>query len=96
MKSVSIAELKDHLSLYLSRVKAGEEIVICDRDRAVARLVPMRKGDDDDGQLAVLATKGLIRLGEGPLDDEFWKLPAPRVSAAVLQGVIGEERDEDH
>ena len=95
MKSVNIAELKDRLSLYLSRVKAGEEIVIRDRDRPIARLVPLRKGDDDDGQLAVLVAKGLIRLGEGPLDDEFWSLPAPRVSAATLQRVISEERHED-
>ena len=58
MKSVNIAELKDRLSLYLSRVKAGEEIVIRDRDRAIARIVPLRKGDDNDGQLAVSRSQG--------------------------------------
>jgi antitoxin (DNA-binding transcriptional repressor) of toxin-antitoxin stability system len=37
MKSVNIAELKNRLSLYLKEVRAGEEIVIRDRDLAIAR-----------------------------------------------------------
>lgn len=95
MKSVNIAELKNRLSSYLNRVKSGEEIVIRDRDRPVARIVPLLPIDDEDAQLALLAARGLIRLGEGPLDDEFWKLPAPRVSAAILRRTVTEERDED-
>ena len=95
MKSVNIAELKNRLSTYLNLVKAGEEIIVRDRDRPVARIVPLRTVDDEDGHLAVLAAKGLVRLGEGPLDDEFWKLPAPRVSATVLKRAISEERNED-
>ncbi len=35
----------------------------------------------------MLVAKGLIRLGEGPLDDEFWSLPAheypPRPCSAL-------------
>jgi prevent-host-death family protein len=94
MKSVNIAELKNRLSVYLNRVKSGEEIVVRDRDLAVARIVPLRTVDDGDAQLATLAAQGLIHLGEGPLDDVFWALPAPRVSATALKLAVGAERDE--
>ena len=36
MKSVNIAELKDRLSGYLNDVKAGEEILVRDRNQPVA------------------------------------------------------------
>ncbi len=39
-RSVGVRELKDSLSRYLRRVRAGETIVVTDRGRAVARLVP--------------------------------------------------------
>ena len=35
---VGIAELKAHLSEYVARAKAGERIVICDRQTPVAEL----------------------------------------------------------
>jgi len=41
MKRVKIAELKDHLSEHLRSVERGAEIEITDRDRPIARLVPI-------------------------------------------------------
>lgn len=38
--SVGVRELKDHLSEYLRRVRAGESIVITDRGQPIARLTP--------------------------------------------------------
>ena len=40
MKSVRIAELKDHLSEHLRAVEGGAEIEVRDRDRPIARIVP--------------------------------------------------------
>lgn len=40
MKSVKIAELKDHLSEHLRAVEAGAELVVTDRDRPIARIIP--------------------------------------------------------
>jgi prevent-host-death family protein len=40
MRTVNIAELKNRLSTYLNFAKAGEEVIIRDRNRPVARLVP--------------------------------------------------------
>jgi prevent-host-death family protein len=42
MKSVKIAELKDHLSEHLRAVEAGAEIEVTDRNRPVARIIPIR------------------------------------------------------
>jgi len=41
MRSVKIAELKDHLSRELRAVERGAEVVVTDRDRPIARIVPM-------------------------------------------------------
>jgi prevent-host-death family protein len=38
---VGVRELRDHLSRYLDRVRAGDEVVITDRGRAIARVVPV-------------------------------------------------------
>jgi prevent-host-death family protein len=37
---VGIRELRDHLSRWLDEVQAGRELVITDRGRPVARLIP--------------------------------------------------------
>jgi prevent-host-death family protein len=39
-RSVNIAKLKAQLSRYIRAVRGGQELVITDRDRPVARLVP--------------------------------------------------------
>ncbi len=41
MKRVKIAELKDHLSQHLRAVERGAEIEVTDRNRPIARLVPI-------------------------------------------------------
>jgi prevent-host-death family protein len=39
---VDIAELKARLCEYLARVQAGAEVIVADRGRPVARIVPAR------------------------------------------------------
>ena len=46
MKRVGVAELKDSLSRHLRAVEAGEEIEVTDRDRAIARIIPVGRRDD--------------------------------------------------
>ena len=41
MMRVKIADLKDHLSAHLRAVEAGGEVVVTDRDRPIARIVPV-------------------------------------------------------
>jgi|CXWL01.1.fsa_nt_gi prevent-host-death family protein len=43
MPEVGVRKLKDHLSGYLKRVQDGEEIVVTERGRSVARIVPVKR-----------------------------------------------------
>jgi prevent-host-death family protein len=49
MKQTKIAELKANLSAYLSKVRNGETLVVCDRSTPIARIVPYKveKIEDD-------------------------------------------------
>lgn len=93
MKTVNVAELKNHLSAYLNEVKAGREIVVRDRHTPIARILPIERGADEDEELRLLAAQGQVRLGNEPLDESFWDLPAPRVPAHLLKRAIEIERD---
>ena len=44
MSGVQIAQLKARLSEYLRQVRRGESIIVLDRDRPVARLIPYESG----------------------------------------------------
>ena len=41
MRQVKIAELKDRLSEHLRAVENGAEVVVMDRNRPIARIVPL-------------------------------------------------------
>jgi prevent-host-death family protein len=45
MKRVRIAELKDRLSEHLRAVERGAEVIVLDRDRPIARIVPVLPRD---------------------------------------------------
>lgn len=44
MKTVKIAELKDRLSEHLRAVEKGAEVIVTDRNRPIARIVPLTDG----------------------------------------------------
>ena len=95
MQTVNIAELKNNLSAYLKKVKNGVELIVKDRNRPVARLVPLAEGEDLDAEEAALVAGGLMRLPVKVKSDDFLTLPAPRVAIADIQAAIRAERDED-
>jgi prevent-host-death family protein len=45
MPRANIAEIKAHLSSYLTRVERGEDFEICRRNVPIARLSPIRRQD---------------------------------------------------
>ena len=87
--------MKNRLSLYLNDVKAGEEILVRDRNQPVALIVPLVGSRDKDEELLALASQGKLRLGQGVLEESFWEMPAPRVAAAALRRAVEKERDEN-
>jgi prevent-host-death family protein len=40
MRSTNIADLRNRLTQYLREVRAGEEIIVRDRNRPIAKIVP--------------------------------------------------------
>ena len=45
-KAVGIRELKTHLSKYLKDLKKGGEIIVSDRGKVVARIIPVAQGEE--------------------------------------------------
>ena len=95
MKSAAIAELKSSLSRYLARVKAGEEILITERGKPVAKIVPLRRDASSiPDYLLDLERAGAIRLGKNRLPASFWRLPRPNDPKGRALRALVEEREE--
>ena len=54
---VGVRDLKNNLSRYLVQVQSGEEVVVTDRGRPVARLLPIDHATD---RLAGLIAAGIV------------------------------------
>jgi prevent-host-death family protein len=61
MPEAGIRDLRDHLSRYLDRVQAGEELTVTDRGRPVARLVPV----EEARAFERLVAEGVIQFPAG-------------------------------
>ena len=90
--SVGIRELRDGLSRWIEKVKAGDEVVVTDHGRPVA--VVSRPGAalparTEEEHLDGLAGRGLLRRGRGwkPVD------PAP-IPGFDLPRAIVEDRED--
>lgn len=91
MISAGIREIKNNLSRLLTRVKAGEEILITERGRPVARIVKENQGDESiRAALAPLVQKGLVVLpSRGILKD---RLSTVEVQGESVSNMVIEDR----
>jgi prevent-host-death family protein len=81
---VGIRELKNHLSRYLDRVRAGDELVVTDRGRAIARVVPLA----DERVLDRLVAEGVVT----PARREKRRATRPLHSAGSVSDLVGQRR----
>jgi prevent-host-death family protein len=93
MKTAAISEIKARLSEYLDQVKAGEEVLITDRGKPVARLSPLAKTRSFGPSLLFLEKQGLIRLGSGKLPKNIGMLPRPKDDTGSVLKALLEERE---
>lgn len=93
MRSANIADLRNRLTQYLQEVRAGEEIIVRDRQRPIAKIVPFTV-DDDDAEDAALVAAGLMRKGSGAVPLSFWKGRRSRVSVKAAVAAVTADRDE--
>jgi antitoxin (DNA-binding transcriptional repressor) of toxin-antitoxin stability system len=93
MRTVNIGVLKNQLSAYLQLVRKGEEVVVRDRKRPIARILPfalpLPPEGDHDAEVAYLIATGQARAPKQEMDWEaFWALPRPTVSDEAMKEAI--------
>ena len=94
MRAVGIKALKNRLSEYIRLVKAGETVLVTERDQIVAELGPPRPERSTmlaDAMLADAVRKGWITPPVAPVGE----LPSsePLVPISVLLTELREDRD---
>jgi prevent-host-death family protein len=84
--NVAVTDLRAHLSEWLDRVRAGDEVVITDRGIPVARLLGMTA----TSTLQRLAAEGVIghASAQRPASSGRWR-PRPR---HPVSGIVSEQR----
>jgi prevent-host-death family protein len=93
MKTTAISELKAHLSDYLKQVKSGNEVLVTDRGKPVARIVPISNKTGFRGSFSRMEKEGLIKLGSGKLPDDFWTMPRAEDPQGLVLKALLEERE---
>lgn len=94
MRTTTVSQLKMSLSACLRQVKAGEELIITERGRPIARLLPLSNSTPLPEHLRDLEEKGLLKRGEKPLPVDFWDLPRPADPEATVRSALLREREE--
>ncbi len=95
MRTVNIAELKNQLSKYITYAKAGETIIIRDRNTPVAQIVPMPVDENLSEDERHLVAAGLMRLRKMPWDPiAFLAMPKPKVEGNAGTQAIIDDRNE--
>jgi prevent-host-death family protein len=93
MKTTAISELKAHLSDYLNQVKSGTEVLVTDRGKPVARIVPISNTTRSRASFSRMEKEGLIKLGSGKLPNDFWTMPRAEDPQGLVLKALLEERE---
>jgi prevent-host-death family protein len=92
MRTVNISDLKAQLSAHIQFVKDGEEVLICDRNKPVARIVPCRLNTHSEQEQRLVARGVLLP----PLNRRRPAVSVPEppgdISDDVMEQVWREER----
>ena len=73
MTRASISELKARLSAYLDMVRQGEEVLVTDRGRLIARLAPVTGDNLEQSRRDMLVRSGQLRSPQERLPKDFLK-----------------------
>jgi prevent-host-death family protein len=95
VRSVSKKDFKDHLSRYLSEARNGEASEIRDRNKPIARLVPVSDEAIMDEEERALVAAGKLKPREQLLPDSFFSMPGPDISIEKAVAAVVADRDED-
>lgn len=93
MEKASISELKNRLSEYLRKVRAGETVLILERNRPVARIERIAADSTHDDRTRRLERAGIVRRGVRRMPLSLLREDPPAVKKSVVQALL-EERAE--
>lgn len=93
MEKATISELKNNLSAYLKKVRAGQSVLIFDRDQPVARLERIASISDDDDVVARLERAGLVRRARTPVPIKLLQQGVPKARRSVSRALLDERRE---
>jgi antitoxin (DNA-binding transcriptional repressor) of toxin-antitoxin stability system len=94
MRTAKISELKAKLSAHIQYVKNGEEVLIFDRKKPVARLVPAGPVEDYDERERRLIAKGILIPPRDPHNLAGFK-PVPAGNRPISQEVMDQIWEEE-
>ncbi len=92
MLKASVSELKNQLSAYLRKVRAGESVLVFDRRNPVARIEPVERRAEVDEKLARLERNGLVRTSTQPMPLDLLGSPGPRAKRSIVAALVEERR----
>lgn len=93
MRTVNISDLKARLSAHIQLVRQGEEVLVCDRNKPVARIVPCLLEDQPERERQLIARGVLmppIRKRRSPVS---WPQPPGAIPDEVMEQLWREERE---
>jgi prevent-host-death family protein len=96
MHRTSITDAKNHLSALIDKVRQGETVLICDRNRPVARLQPVGPGDavGADAWLPGLVRDGLLAPARKPLSVRGLPKPVRPAKPVSIVAALQADREE--
>lgn len=92
MTTVSISDLKARLSAFLDMVRDGDEVLVTDRGRPIARLLPVRGEELEGGRRELLLRTGRLRAPTATLVADFWTRPRPTDAEGRSLEILLDER----
>lgn len=98
MKVVGIKQLKARLSEYVRLAKAGETVLVTERDEVVAELRPARRQtpvtEDLDALLEALSASGEVTRAAQSKGDWTWRSQGLGLPSGTAQAVLDEIRQD--
>jgi len=93
MRVVNISALKAKLSAHLDMVKKGEEVLVCDRNKPVARIIPCSTADESERERRLIARGVLVPPKKKRRSPVSWPDPPGNISDEVMERLWQEERE---
>jgi prevent-host-death family protein len=94
LRTTAVTKLKATLSEHIAYVKSGEEVVVTERGKPVARIVPIEASPNDERRMDLIK-RGIIKPGRGHISKELLdSFPIVEIPYEVIQRIFEEERED--